>query len=99
MAARNLEQEVDRLSSTLDDIRGSLSSLAGRFEEGAGEVAASGRRQARRVGKAAHNAADRVGTSVRSGVGTVQDEIEEYPLTSVGLALAVGFALGVLIRR
>jgi ElaB/YqjD/DUF883 family membrane-anchored ribosome-binding protein len=88
MATRNLEQDIDTLTSTLADLRAEIGTLAGRAGGAAQDAIGAGRRGARRVGKAASTVSDEL-----------QGHVTERPLTSLGLAFAAGLAIGRFLCR
>lgn len=92
MAARNLEQDIDALAQSLDEIRASIARLTDALGTTARNAAAEGRHQAERM---AHAALD----GVEDGMSSLSREVEQRPLTSVGIAFLLGIITGKLILR
>jgi ElaB/YqjD/DUF883 family membrane-anchored ribosome-binding protein len=88
MATRNIEQDVDSLTSTIADLRAEIGRLTGRAGGAAQDAVDAGKRGARRVGKAADAFSDEI-----------QGHVTERPLTSLGLAFAAGLAIGRFLCR
>lgn len=99
MATRNLEDEVDALRKTLDEIRGNFRTLTSQAGSAAGEAVEEGSRRASRAKRTALRAVDDAGTQLRNGSGAVEEAISERPLASVGIAFAAGVVLSRLILR
>lgn len=99
MNARNLEQEIDALTKSLESIRGELSGLSDRLGDTAADALDTGRRGVRRAARVAGSAAHEVAGRARQGVSVLQDEIGERPLASMAVVFAVGVLAGCLMRR
>jgi ElaB/YqjD/DUF883 family membrane-anchored ribosome-binding protein len=51
------------------------------------------------IGRTGAHQADQLQAQANEALGAVQDAVRRDPLTSLGIALGVGFLLGVLMRR
>lgn len=99
MADRNLEHEVDSLSRSLDEIRGSLGKLTGRASDAAGDFVNEGSRHFERARGAAGRIASGAGQQVRHGASIVEDTVADRPLISLGAAFVAGVVLTRLLTR
>ena len=97
--ARNIEQEVDRLAQTIDELRGNFSTLAHRVGDVAHTASSEGRRQFGRVRDVVGSTAGTMASQARGGIETVQEEIEYRPLASVLVAFMLGLLVGKLLNR
>lgn len=95
--ARDVSDDIERLSRSVDSIRASVGELAGRAGDTAGDYAdrgGRGFRQARdRAGRVAHDLSDQA----RGGAGILEDAIRDWPLPSIGLAFVIGAVLSSII--
>jgi ElaB/YqjD/DUF883 family membrane-anchored ribosome-binding protein len=86
--ARDLERELDNLSSGVSELRASLGSLFDRLGSATDQAMHSGRR-----------GFDRVTSEAKRGVHTVETEIEERPFIAVLAAFLIGLLIGRLSSR
>lgn len=92
MAPRNLEQDVDALAQSLDEIRTSLGKLTDALGATAVDAVAEGRSRAEAAVGAARGRAEDAAASLTR-------EIEQRPLTSVAAAFLLGVIAGKLVMR
>jgi ElaB/YqjD/DUF883 family membrane-anchored ribosome-binding protein len=92
MAPRNLEQDVDALAQSLDEIRASLAKLTDALGATAVDAVAEGRSRAEAAATAARVRAEDAAASLTR-------EIEARPLTSVAAAFLLGVIAGKLVVR
>lgn len=82
---KELRKELDGLKSDMGDIAETLGKIArGSAEHGRERI---------------KGAADYSRQQAREALGTVEKEVEERPLTSLAVALGIGFVLGRFIDR
>ena len=84
-----LREDIVALAKTVKDIgSGEAEAVVDTVRERLDKISAEARRAGRRAKVGAQDAAE-----------TVQDAIEENPLTSVLIALGLGFIIGAFLRR
>ncbi len=103
-----------RLEKEMSEMKNAIGNLSGQIADAATDIGSVAQNQARRglksarshVNSMASDASDRVGAvasaaqTQASSIGdTLQDIIEERPLSTVALALGLGFLIGVTWRR
>lgn len=106
--------DFDRLQRDVDAVKSEMSSLAGQITQALNDLAESARsragrgyREARanvdsmvsdlgRQGSAAFDTAQDAATTLAE---TVEEAVAERPLAAIGLALGIGFLIGVTWRR
>ena len=82
---------MDALAQTLNELKDQIAALTRHASGEAEAMLDDGRKQARR----ARVMAGDVATQLRGHAGVVQDEMSQYPVTSV----TIGFVMGLLIGR
>jgi ElaB/YqjD/DUF883 family membrane-anchored ribosome-binding protein len=85
MGDRTLQDDVTQLREDLAQLRQDISSLAGDLV-GAAKDGASG----------AYDAAKKRGLEIAD---SLEEQVHEHPLATVGIAFGAGLLLGVLLRR
>lgn len=90
MAAKN-DSTVDELKEEFASLREDVSKIADTLGKLSGEKVSHGRERAQA-------AAGRARTETRRAVGVVEDEIRQYPLTSLVAAFGVGWLIGRTLR-
>jgi ElaB/YqjD/DUF883 family membrane-anchored ribosome-binding protein len=103
-----------RLEKEMADMRNAIGGLSDQISDAASDIGAVAQDQARRglkharanMGSMVSDASDRLGVvantaqSQASSLGdTLEDVIQERPLSSLALALGLGFLVGVIWRR
>lgn len=91
MAAKS-ESSVDELKEEFASLREDVSKIADTLGKLSGEQVSHGRERAR-------SAAGRARTETRRAVGAVEEEIRQYPLTSLAAAFGVGYLIGRTLRH
>jgi ElaB/YqjD/DUF883 family membrane-anchored ribosome-binding protein len=87
---------VETIQDELETIGADVTSLGNTL----GEVAsAEARGMIQSIRQRLDRMADGAGSVTRSGVGMVQDTIEEKPFISIAVALGAGFILASMLRR
>jgi ElaB/YqjD/DUF883 family membrane-anchored ribosome-binding protein len=104
----------DRLLKDVDAVKNDISKLAGQFTDALNELAGSAQKQARHGYKQARSNVDTVVSditkhgnaaleSAQDAAATLgdslEDAVQQRPLAAVGLALGLGFLIGVTWRR
>ena len=90
--ATNTDTELQELRKELDGLKSDMADIAETIGKIARSSAEHGRERIR-------GAADYSRQQAKEALGTVEKEIEERPLTSLAVALGMGFILGKLIDR
>jgi ElaB/YqjD/DUF883 family membrane-anchored ribosome-binding protein len=85
MGDRTLQDDVSQLRDDLSQLRQDVSSLAGDLL-GVAKEGASG----------AYDAAKKRGVEIAD---TLEEQVHEHPLATVGIAFGAGLLVGVLLRR
>ncbi len=91
MAAKS-ESSVDELKEEFASLKQDVSKIADTLGKLSGEQVTHGRDRVR-------DAAGRARTESRRAVGVVEDEIRQYPLTSLAAAFGVGYLIGRVLRH
>lgn len=109
-----LTSSYDRLQRDVEAVKTDISKLATQLSDTLGELASAGRQEARRkynqarsnvdsimddVANQGNAAVDFAQDSVSSLGETLEDALQQRPFATVGLALALGFLVGVTLRR
>lgn len=89
--AEKSESSVDELKEEFASLKADVSKIADTLGKLSGEQVSHGRERAR-------DAAGRAQTETRRAVGTVEEEIRQYPLTSLAAAFGLGYLLGRTLR-
>ena len=90
----DMSDEVAQLQRSLDEVRGSVASLAARIGDGAVTARDRGMRQARELaGEFADDFADHAG----EGAAVLRGRIEDQPLASMALTFFGGVVAGVAV--
>jgi ElaB/YqjD/DUF883 family membrane-anchored ribosome-binding protein len=104
----------DRLQRDVEVVKTDISKLASQITDTLGDLASAGRHEARRkynqaksnvdtimddVANQGNAAVDFVQDSVSSLGETLEDAVQQRPFATIGLALALGFLVGVTLRR
>jgi ElaB/YqjD/DUF883 family membrane-anchored ribosome-binding protein len=97
----------DRLAKDMTKVKNDFAALTDHITEAVSALGGSARRQARRgYQQAADDLSDRSGAmmdAAQDAATDVQDRLEDIiaqrPLMTVGLALGLGFLIGVTLRR
>lgn len=84
-SAEDFEKEMQTLRAEVERLRGDLGSIVGT----AGDLASD----------AGSAAADAVSKTAKRANAAVTKEIEERPLTCIGISFVIGLVLGVLFGR
>jgi ElaB/YqjD/DUF883 family membrane-anchored ribosome-binding protein len=114
-AMKNMtDKAYERLSKDVEAVKNDLSSLADQLSEAIGSLSGEARKQARRTykqaranvdtlmadaGKHGGEALDAAQDYAASLEETLEDAITQRPLAAVGLAIGLGFLIGVTWRR
>jgi|HubBroStandDraft_6_1064221.scaffolds.fasta_scaffold1328126_2 ElaB/YqjD/DUF883 family membrane-anchored ribosome-binding protein len=106
-AFARLEQEMAKMRDAIGGLSDQISDAASDFGSVAQEQARRGLKHARaNVGSMVNDASDRLGVvantaqSQASSLGdTLEDAIQDRPLSTLALALGLGFLAGVIWRR
>jgi ElaB/YqjD/DUF883 family membrane-anchored ribosome-binding protein len=93
---KELREEFASLKSDVSEIGKSLSKMA---KDTASESRHKIRDAAEEGRERLSNAAQRSGQQVRRGWDSFENEIEDRPMTSLAVALGLGFILGKLLDR
>lgn len=89
MAPNDAEMPNQRaLSEDLQEITKHLASLRKDLDNLAGSISRTG-----------HHQADHLQEQASEALGAVGDAVRRDPLTSLAIALGIGFLLGILLRR
>jgi ElaB/YqjD/DUF883 family membrane-anchored ribosome-binding protein len=114
MITTNEKSSYDRLQKDVEAVKTDLSQLAGRITDTLNDLAGAGRHEVRRkydqarsnvdaimadVAKQGNAAVDFAQDSVSSLEETFEDAVQQRPFTTIGLAMALGFLIGVTWRR
>ena len=114
MVTTNEKSSYDRLQKDVEAVKTDLSKLAGQVTDTLNDLASAGRHGVRRkydqvrsdvdtimadVAKQGNAAVDFAQDSVSSLEETLEDALQQRPFATVGLALALGFLIGVTWRR
>jgi hypothetical protein len=97
MTGRNLvnkidvNDNIDRLLQSLDDIRGEVASLTARAGD---EAAAAGHRGVRQAREMANELAGDWANRVEEGTTALRHRVEEPPVAATAFAFLAGLALG-----
>lgn len=89
--AEKSESTVDELKAEFASLKEDVSKIADSLGKLSGEQVSHGRERVR-------DAAGRARTESRRAVGVVEDEIRQYPLTSLVAAFGVGWLIGRTLR-
>lgn len=89
--AEKSESTVDELKAEFASLKEDVSKIADSLGRLSGEQVSEGRERVR-------DAAGRARTGSRRAVGVVEDEIRQYPLTSLVAAFGVGYLIGRTLR-
>jgi ElaB/YqjD/DUF883 family membrane-anchored ribosome-binding protein len=114
-AMKNMtDKAYERLSKDVETVKNDLSSLADQLSEAIGSLSGEARKQARRTYKQARANVDTMMSDASKHGGealdaaqdyaasleeTLEDAITQRPLAAVGLAIGLGFLIGVTWRR
>jgi ElaB/YqjD/DUF883 family membrane-anchored ribosome-binding protein len=114
MVKTSEKSSYDRLQNDVEAVKTDLSKLAGQITDTLNDLADVGRHEVRRkydqarsnvdtimadVAKQGNAAADFAQDSVSSLEETLEDAVQQRPFATIGLALALGFLIGVTWRR
>jgi ElaB/YqjD/DUF883 family membrane-anchored ribosome-binding protein len=114
MVTTSEKSSYDLLQKDVEVLKTDLSKLAGQISDTLNDLASAGRHEVRRkydqakfnvdaimadVAKQGNAAADFAQDSVSSLEETLEDAVQQRPFVTVGLALALGFLIGVTWRR
>lgn len=86
------DNDIKELKEELNSLKSDISALGKTLSKFARDSANDGRETLR-------NAAERSKKQVQEGLHTVEKQVEERPITSLAIALGVGFILGRLLDR
>lgn len=86
------EKELDELKKEFATLKGELSEIGGIVSRIAESATDEGRERIQA-------AADRTRDTAREKWGSFEKEVEERPMTSLAMALGIGFILGKLLDR
>lgn len=89
--AEKSESSVDELKEEFASLKADVSKIADTLGKLSGEQVSHGRERAR-------DAAGRARTETRRAVDTVEEEIRQYPLTSLAAAFGLGYLVGRTLR-
>jgi ElaB/YqjD/DUF883 family membrane-anchored ribosome-binding protein len=104
----------DRLQKDVEAVKTDISKLAGQITDTLNDLASAGRHEARRkynqarsnvdtimndVAKQGNAAVDFAQDSVSSLEETLEDAVQQRPIATIGLALGLGFLIGLTWRR
>jgi len=93
---KTLKGEFASLKSDVAEIGESISTIAkSSAQEGQERAKAMARNGKERVNRAA----DKSAGQMRSGWDAIEGEVEQRPLTSLGIAMGLGFVIGKLLGR
>lgn len=92
VAKSDSESTSDELKAELASLREDISNITETLRRLSGEQVKSGRERTRQAAKHTRE-------RVNQAVGTVEGEIQQYPLTSLATAFGVGFIVGKLLDR
>jgi len=106
-AYARLDKEMTSLKTAIGDLSQRITDAVGDFGAAAQKQARRGVRSARAsVDSAVTDVADRVGTAANAAQlqaaslgDTLEDAVEQRPLSAVAFALGLGFLIGVTWRR
>lgn len=90
--ATTTEKDYEALKADLSELRSDVSKLTDTMKKLYGDTTEEGRERVR-------HASERSRERARQTVGAFESEINERPLTSVAMALGVGFLIGKLLDR
>lgn len=106
--------DLDRLQRDVEAVKSEMSSLAGQITQALNSLAESARNRAGRgyrearanvdsvvsdLGRQGSAAFDTAHDAAASMAETIEDAVAERPLAAIGLALGIGFLIGVTWRR
>ncbi|WP_158305844.1 DUF883 family protein [Parvularcula bermudensis] len=92
LAESDVKGDISALQDDLAALRSDLKALFGDAKDYAAE-------QARRGGDRGKETAEKAKESASEARSAFEDQIREKPLTAVGVALGVGFLVGLIQRR
>ena len=110
----NEKSSYDRLQNDVEAVKTDLSKLAGQITDTLNDLSSAGRHEVRRkydqaksnvdaimadVANQGNAAADFAQDSVSSLEETLEDAVQQRPFATIGVALALGFLIGVTWRR
>jgi ElaB/YqjD/DUF883 family membrane-anchored ribosome-binding protein len=99
--AKSSEEDLDTLKADLAALKGEISVVQSVRELGSKVVATAKRQQgvaADRLAAGAKALAAEIGDEDRTQVAEIEQRIRDHPLTSVGIAFAIGLLFGSLRR-
>ena len=114
MVTTSEKSSYDRLQNDVEAVKTDLSKLAGQITDTRNDLARAGRHEVRRkydqaksnvdaimadVAKQGNAAVDFAQDSVSSLEETLEDALQQRPFATIGVALALGFLIGVTWRR
>jgi len=97
--ARLADHVGNGVSTTGDDALDELKSQLGRITDNVNGLLSSVAERGHDAKQAVHDAATQVRGSVANTADSVEESLRARPLTTVGLAIGVGFLLGTTLRR
>jgi ElaB/YqjD/DUF883 family membrane-anchored ribosome-binding protein len=103
MAEADLRKDIDALKKDLEQLRGDIGKLGGTLKS---QAAGKASEAAQAVGDEVenlraqlHDMLGRLESQGQEGMRRVGRQVEESPLTSLGIAFAVGFVIGRILDR
>lgn len=87
----DVNENVDRLLQSLDDIRGGVAALTARF---GAEAAAAGNRGVRQAREVASGLAEDWANRAEEGTTALRSRVAEQPVAATALAFLAGLAVG-----
>jgi len=90
--ARDLEQDVQALSNSMDALRKDFSVLVSQLGNTAQHALSAGKSTAR-------GAAGQLGNQIDGSMASLRTEITNRPLATFGLAFVAGLVVGTLVNR
>jgi ElaB/YqjD/DUF883 family membrane-anchored ribosome-binding protein len=100
--AKSSEEDLDTLKADLAALKGEIDSVVQSVRELGSKVVATAKRQqgvaADRLAAGAKALAAEIGDEGRTQVAEIEQRIRDHPLTSVGIAFAIGLLFGSLRR-
>ncbi len=90
---------VEELNEQIAELKAKLSDLADEAQERGEEFVGAARRRARRAYRAASDQASHLRDRASGYFDDADTAVREHPATAMGIAVGVGFALGLLLAR